>query len=243
MADPETIYNWRRLDDRITTSGQPTEPQLADIHALGVRHIVNLGLNVDVRHAETADARRLVRQRLVMGVEEGRRIRTHAPSRERASPVKREVPGGEKGRSKASFILRGPKVRIRLPPALSPLRTSFSGGKRGRSAETTRDDPHGEYLKRSRWFESGSLQRRVRSELLPVGIATGRDAARNRGLRARLLGAPESSGPGVGFEQAVDRLRLGRNGTARPPRHDDSPRAPVFRLERLNLTVPTRLFW
>ena len=44
MADPETIYNWRRLDDRITTSGQ-TEPQLADIHALGVRHIVNLGLH------------------------------------------------------------------------------------------------------------------------------------------------------------------------------------------------------
>ena len=45
MADPETIYNWRRLDDRITTSGQPTEQQLADIRALGVRHIVNLGLH------------------------------------------------------------------------------------------------------------------------------------------------------------------------------------------------------
>ena len=45
MADPETIYNWRRLDDRITTSGQPTEQQLADIQALGVRHIVNLGLH------------------------------------------------------------------------------------------------------------------------------------------------------------------------------------------------------
>ncbi len=45
MADPETIHNWWRLDDRITTSGQPTEPQLADIHALGVRHIVNLGLH------------------------------------------------------------------------------------------------------------------------------------------------------------------------------------------------------
>ena len=45
MAGPETIYNWRRLDDRITTSGQPTEPQLADIHDLGVRHIVNLGLH------------------------------------------------------------------------------------------------------------------------------------------------------------------------------------------------------
>src|SRR6202140_3044459 len=45
MADPESIYNWRRLDNRITTSGQPTEEQLADIHALGVRHIVNLGLH------------------------------------------------------------------------------------------------------------------------------------------------------------------------------------------------------
>src|SRR5713226_5765453 len=45
MADPETIYNWRRLDDRITTSGQPTEPQLADLRALGIRHIINLGLH------------------------------------------------------------------------------------------------------------------------------------------------------------------------------------------------------
>jgi hypothetical protein len=25
MADPEVIHHWRRLDDRITTSGQPTE--------------------------------------------------------------------------------------------------------------------------------------------------------------------------------------------------------------------------
>ena len=45
MADPEVIYNWKRLDDRVTTSGQPTEPQLAEIQALGVRHIVNLGLH------------------------------------------------------------------------------------------------------------------------------------------------------------------------------------------------------
>jgi protein tyrosine phosphatase (PTP) superfamily phosphohydrolase (DUF442 family) len=45
MADPEAIYNWRRLDNRITTSGQPTETQLADIHALRMRHIVNLGLH------------------------------------------------------------------------------------------------------------------------------------------------------------------------------------------------------
>ncbi len=45
MADPEAIYNWRRLDERITTSGQPTEEQLGDIRALGVRHVVNLGLH------------------------------------------------------------------------------------------------------------------------------------------------------------------------------------------------------
>ena len=45
MADPELIYNWRRLDDRITTSDQPSEAQLADIQALGIRHIVNLGLH------------------------------------------------------------------------------------------------------------------------------------------------------------------------------------------------------
>ena len=45
MNDPETIYNWRRLDCRITTSGQPTEAELAEIYALGVRHIVNLGLH------------------------------------------------------------------------------------------------------------------------------------------------------------------------------------------------------
>jgi hypothetical protein len=38
MADPEAMYNWRRLDNRITTSGQPTEEQLADIHTPGLRH-------------------------------------------------------------------------------------------------------------------------------------------------------------------------------------------------------------
>ena len=44
MADPETIYNWRRLTDRIT-SGRSTETQLADIERLYVRHIVNLALH------------------------------------------------------------------------------------------------------------------------------------------------------------------------------------------------------
>ena len=45
MADPEAVYHWHRLDDRVTTSGQPTESQLSDIHALGVRHVINLGLH------------------------------------------------------------------------------------------------------------------------------------------------------------------------------------------------------
>ena len=45
MPDSEGVYNWRRLDDRITTSGQPTEEQLAEIQVLGVRHVVNLGLH------------------------------------------------------------------------------------------------------------------------------------------------------------------------------------------------------
>jgi protein tyrosine phosphatase (PTP) superfamily phosphohydrolase (DUF442 family) len=44
-TDPEAIYNWRRLDDRITTSGQPTEPQLTGLHDLGIRHVINLGLH------------------------------------------------------------------------------------------------------------------------------------------------------------------------------------------------------
>ena len=44
MADP-AILNWRRLDDRITTSGQPTEAQLAGIAALGVANVINLALH------------------------------------------------------------------------------------------------------------------------------------------------------------------------------------------------------
>lgn len=45
MPDPSEIGQWYRLDDRITTSGQPSEAQLADIRALGVRHIINLALH------------------------------------------------------------------------------------------------------------------------------------------------------------------------------------------------------
>ncbi len=43
MGDPTDILNWRRVNDRITASGQPTEAQLAEIRDLGVTHIVNLG--------------------------------------------------------------------------------------------------------------------------------------------------------------------------------------------------------
>lgn len=45
MTDPTAIYNFRRIDSRITTSGQPTEAQLGDIAALGVTHVINLGLH------------------------------------------------------------------------------------------------------------------------------------------------------------------------------------------------------
>jgi len=45
MSDPTAIYNWRRLDARTTTSGQPTETQLAQIAALGVHTVINLGLH------------------------------------------------------------------------------------------------------------------------------------------------------------------------------------------------------
>lgn len=43
--DPTHIYNWLRIDSRLTTSGQPSESELAEIAALGVRHVINLGLS------------------------------------------------------------------------------------------------------------------------------------------------------------------------------------------------------
>ena len=45
MSDPVDTYNWRRLGERLTTSGQPTEEQLEGIAALGARCVVNLGLH------------------------------------------------------------------------------------------------------------------------------------------------------------------------------------------------------
>lgn len=43
--DPERIVAWRRIDDRVTTSGQPSDVELAEIAELGVRHVINLGLH------------------------------------------------------------------------------------------------------------------------------------------------------------------------------------------------------
>lgn len=44
-GDPTDIFMWRRIDGRLTSSGQPTEAQLAAIRATGVAHILNLGLH------------------------------------------------------------------------------------------------------------------------------------------------------------------------------------------------------
>ena len=37
------ILNWRRLTSRVTTSGQPSESDLAELAAIGVTRSVNLG--------------------------------------------------------------------------------------------------------------------------------------------------------------------------------------------------------
>jgi protein tyrosine phosphatase (PTP) superfamily phosphohydrolase (DUF442 family) len=49
MSDPTDTYNWRRLDERLTTSGQPTEAQLEAIAGLGVETVVNLGLHTHAK--------------------------------------------------------------------------------------------------------------------------------------------------------------------------------------------------
>ena len=43
-TDPTSIDGWHRLDQRLTSSGQPSEADLRLIAGLGVRHIINLGL-------------------------------------------------------------------------------------------------------------------------------------------------------------------------------------------------------
>ena len=53
-----------------------------------------------------------------------------------------------------------------------------------RSAETTRD-PDGEYLKRNRWFDSGSLQQRVCCEPDFLDQGAENSAGRQRGTNHR----------------------------------------------------------
>ena len=48
MTDP-ALLNFRRLDARLTTSGQPDEAGLAAIRDLGVAHVVNLALHTHER--------------------------------------------------------------------------------------------------------------------------------------------------------------------------------------------------
>jgi uncharacterized protein (TIGR01244 family) len=43
-ADPEAIACWQRLGPEVTTSGRLTEPDIAALDALGVRHVINLAL-------------------------------------------------------------------------------------------------------------------------------------------------------------------------------------------------------
>ncbi|MBM3551479.1 MAG: hypothetical protein FJX45_06845 [Alphaproteobacteria bacterium] len=43
--DPIHIDHWLRIDPRLTTSGQPSESELAEIAALGARYVINLGLS------------------------------------------------------------------------------------------------------------------------------------------------------------------------------------------------------
>lgn len=44
-SDPDTIPVWRRLDERITTSGQPSQEQLGALRDLGVQLVINLALH------------------------------------------------------------------------------------------------------------------------------------------------------------------------------------------------------
>lgn len=43
MADEQGILNWRRWDNRISLSGQPTEKQLNELAEMGVVQVINLG--------------------------------------------------------------------------------------------------------------------------------------------------------------------------------------------------------
>jgi uncharacterized protein (TIGR01244 family) len=47
----EEIYQYRRIDDRLGTSGQPSEEQLGEIAAAGFETVINLALHDDPRYS------------------------------------------------------------------------------------------------------------------------------------------------------------------------------------------------
>lgn len=56
------IYNYRKVDDRLSASGQPSEAELAEIARNGFAVVINLALHTDPRYAlpdETACVRAL----------------------------------------------------------------------------------------------------------------------------------------------------------------------------------------
>ena len=65
-----------------------------------------------------------------------------------------------------------------------------------RSAETIRDDADGEYLKRNRWFESGSLHQGVMNKLSQAANlpqAANRPTLTGEGLTVRIPFPPAAS--------------------------------------------------
>ncbi len=46
---PTGVLNWRRIDARLTTSGQPNEAQLTALRDLGVEVVINLALHTHER--------------------------------------------------------------------------------------------------------------------------------------------------------------------------------------------------
>lgn len=47
----DEIYNYRRIDDRLATSGQPDETEIGAIAAAGFEVVVNLALHDDARYS------------------------------------------------------------------------------------------------------------------------------------------------------------------------------------------------
>jgi uncharacterized protein (TIGR01244 family) len=47
----DEIYNYRQVDERLSTSGQPTDAQLAEIADAGFQTVVNLALHDDPRYS------------------------------------------------------------------------------------------------------------------------------------------------------------------------------------------------